>query len=512
MPSLNNFKVYKNIIKNNEIIEISKDKVNDAKNKKKEIDQLSKKYETIEKKKTNNKLSDFISKEDIEKILNFSPDLVSDIDASSDIKNFKSIMSNTVKYIPKDSNDILEKYYIAQYIMEKFNNKLSEEDFSSQIEYILFGNDKLNLNNFSVQNLVFGIRFILNSLYAYTNTDLKVEATSIATAIAGWTGFAVPLLRSLILGSMAFGESIIDVNDLNIKKTVPTYKNKGTWKVSISGINNWVHKEIKDIASSTIDNIYDLIENKTNESLDEVEKKLNEFIGQSMDGVTETIMSEVVSPIYTTLVDSLEFEIDLIKENISSRLYEIEKNLTSINPVVDNIKKEVLNYIKLKSSEFMKLDTSHIEEYFHNLRFEIQSIIVNKLSDINSKLKSNISSILSKNKINKKELANKYIDKYLKGLGQENVDNLKGLTSGLSFKYSEYLTAVTILRLIIDEEAILNRISILINAEMKKINSNFDIMNMYTNYFLETRAEINTLILKKYILTNETKNSITGGY
>lgn len=513
LPSLNNFKIYKNIVKNNETLEITKDQVNEAKNNKREIEELSKKYNTIENKKNKNKLSDFISSEDIDKILNFNPDSVADINASSNIKNFKKIMSNTVNFIPKDKNNIVDKYYLAQYIIEKFNNKLSEEEFSSQIEYILFGNDKLNSNNFSVQNLIFGIRFILNSLYAYTNTDLKVEATTMATAIAGWTGFGVPLLRSLILGGMAFGESIIDINDLNTKNSVNIYKNKGTWKISVSGINNWLHKEIKDIASATIDNIYDLIENKTNESLDEVEKELNEFIGQSMDGVTETIMSEVVSPIYTTLVDFLGFEIDVVKGNITNRLDEIEKSLTSVNPIIDKIKKEIFNYVKLKYSEFINLDGKEIiENYFKKLRFEIQDMIALKLSNINNKFKNNIKSILSKDKINKKEFTNKYIDEYLKGLGQENVDNLKGLTSGLSFKYKDYLTAVTILRLMTDERAILNRISVLIDAKMKQSNSLFDIMNMYTRYNLESKVDINTLILKKYIFKDTIKNTIIGGY
>lgn len=513
LPSLNNFKVYKNIVNNKLNIVVSNEEVKIAKNNKNEIENLSKKYKDVKGVNTKKSIYDFISKEEIHNMNSVINNKYINFDSKNNISNYKNIYNSTAKYIPEKNDGLINKIYLAQYIMEKFNNKFSEDEFSSQIEYILFGNDKLDNNISNTQNLIFGIRFILNSIYAYTSTDLRTEATTIATSISGWTGFGVPLLKSVILGSMAMGESILDVNDLNNRKSVGTYKNKLTWRAAISGMGNWLNKEVKDISSSIIDNIYDLVQDKAEEGIDEVSKNVNDFVAQSMDGITQNIMSEIITPIQTTVIESLGMKDIEIKSNINDVINNIEKNITSVNPIIDSIKEEALTLAKKKVNEIASIDMiNEFKSYFINIREDIEDIILLKLDNTNNKFKNNIKNIIKKDKILRKKQVEKYIDEYLSGLGQEKTNNIKGSMSGLSFKYEDYLVAVTVIRLIMDEYNILKRIALVINRDMKEKKSEFDIYKMNTRFYLDTSMDVNTFILKKRINIDNLNNNIIGGY
>lgn len=77
--------------------------------------------------------------------------------------------------IPDRLSNSKNNLLIALYIVEKFDNKLNNsEDSDKQIEYILFGNEKISSNNSYVNTSIFSLRFLLNS-----NIFLLLVLTSI---------------------------------------------------------------------------------------------------------------------------------------------------------------------------------------------------------------------------------------------------------------------------------------------------------------------------------------------
>ncbi|MFM1563641.1 DUF5702 domain-containing protein, partial [Helcococcus ovis] len=403
---------------------------------------------------------------------------------------------------------------ISQYIIEKFNNKLKyNEEFNNQVEYILLGNDLLNKNELNINNYIFGIRFILNSIYAYTNSDLINEANIIATAIAGFTGFGVPLIRSMILASMSFGESIIDLKTLNSDKALEAFKNKSNWIVSIKGLPKLLGKTVKDISSSAIDNIYEIISDYTDDKVDKLNKNLDEFINQTIDGVSQSIISEIISPLQVAIINSVNLEKDEINENINEAIRDIENSINSDESNIKELKIDILNYLKnnIKISE--KIKEISMDNYFADLTKKIEFKIINFTSKYSRELKDKINSILDKNKIDQKEKVNNYIDSYVKKLGYSGEIKTRGGTSGMSFKYKDYLILLGFIRLSSgDRENIIKRIGLLIDYEIKKIDSKFDIKNLIVNLSFETKIDINTWLLKKYIFLEEIKREINGGY
>lgn len=513
MPSLRNFKIYKFAL-NNFKSKIDSKKSYEAKKNRKFLEKFGENLDEVNKKSTNKSLTDFINSENKNKIIDYSSYENFNIKNKNNISNYKNILNNISEIFPSNISKSLENILISQYIIEKFNNKLKyNEEFNNQVEYILLGNDLLNKNESNINNYIFGIRFILNSIYAYTNSDLINEANIIATAIAGFTGFGVPLIRSMILASMSFGESIIDLKTLNSDKALEAFKNKSNWIVSIKGLPKLLGKTVKDISISAIDNIYEIISDYTDDKVDKLNKNLDEFINQTIDGVSQSIISEIISPLQVAIINSVNLEKDEINENINEAIRDIENSINSDESNIKELKIDILNYLKnnIKISE--KIKEISMDNYFADLTKKIEFKIINFTSKYSRELKDKINSILDKNKIDQKEKVNNYIDSYVKKLGYSGEIKTRGGTSGMSFKYKDYLILLGFIRLSSgDRENIIKRIGLLIDYEIKKIDSKFDITNLIVNLSFETKIDINTWLLKKYIFLEEIKREINGGY
>ncbi|MFM1581143.1 DUF5702 domain-containing protein [Helcococcus bovis] len=514
LPSLRNFKLYKFAINNSKSKENS-GKKSKAKSSKKELENFGKNLNQVGKSRTNNSLLDFINVENKNKIIDFSASNDFNIKNKNSISNYKNILNNISNLFPSNMSKSLENILISQYIVQKFSHKLqNKEEFNNQIEYILFGNDSLSKNESNVNNYIFGIRFILNSIYAYTNSDLINEANIAAVAISGFTGFGVPLVRSLILASMSFGESIIDLETLNSDNSLEAFKNKSNWSVSIKGLPKLLGNNIKDISNSAIDNIYETISDYTDDKIDKLNKNMDEFINQTIDGVSQSIISEILSPIQMAIFNSINLENEEFQSNINDIISNIENEINTDNSTIKKLKIEILNYVKDEMNSIVdKINEISIDKYFEKITKNIESKIINFTSKYSSELKNKINTTLDKNKIEQKEKVNNYIDAYINKLGYEGEIKTKGSTSGMSFKYKDYLILLGFIRLSSgDRENIIRRIGLLIDYEIKKINPEFDITNLIVNISFDTKIIVNTWLLKKYILIDDIKRDISGGY
>lgn len=517
LPSLNNFKIYKYLLGTRNKKEASKEAVKESKKNKKEIENFTKNISNIEKVENPNSIYSYIDKEDIEAIANYSSISVDDISSSNKISNFRKIIKQTDNLIPNNHNNIIDNVLIAQYIVDKFGNKLDKgEDFNSQIEYILFGNQKLNRNISSVQNLIFGMRFTLNSIYAFTNAELGTEATKIATTIAGWTGFGVPLVRSGVLASMSFGESLLDLHNLNKDNPVEAYKNKATWQVSVKGLPNLLAKEVKDISNDALDNMYESISDFSSDNIDKLNRHVNEFTTQSLDGFIQSILSKVVTPVQTYLSNKINEPKEELNKELLEIINDIEKSESEENIFVKELKNKSLNILKEKIVNNIDLiDEINFESHFKNVIKDIENLIYKETSSISSELKNKINSSLNKNKMKQKEMINSYLDKYLEELGHINHKSMKSKStfSGLNFKYKDYLLVITILRLSIsNRQDIIRRMALIMQDEIRKTNPLFDIINVYTRFEINSDIVVNTFILKKHIFIENIEQNIIGGY
>lgn len=509
LPSLNNYKLYKYINDKTNKQKIDKKASKEAKKSKSELENLSDTYTDVKDDKEMGYISDFINLEDFSDLKNNSTNIAT----ISSSKKYKDLINKSNNIINYNDTNLLENLYISMYLVDNFNNKLEGNDeFYSQMEYILFGNQKLKSNVSSVENSIFAIRLLLNSIYAYTNSDLNREATLVASAIAGWTGFGVPILRTVILGMMSISESAIDVNTINKNEYVEAYKNKSTWQVSIGGLSNLANKGLKEITSNTIDNIYDDIEKYSNQGVEYLNNKLNEFTKQTIDGVAQTIISEMINPIQSIIANNINSPIEDLKSQINESFNSIENNILLSSDTMKNIKLDVFNYIKGNIiSKLNDINEVNFESFFKDLVGKVEVMITKKTDSITNSFNSKIHNYISEKKMDSKIKINSIIDQYIADIGGREI-NSKGSNSGLSFNYKDYLTLVSFFRINTDKESVLNRMIFVMDYEMKKKNPDFNITKIISNIKIKTDTEIDVSILSKYIKLDKISEKISGGY
>lgn len=511
LPSLNNYKVYR-YIKDNEESSIDKSKRKEANTNKEKLFDYVNNIDTNKVKSPSN-IYDFIDDEDFNKILNKQTTTNLKINKIANFSNFRNILNDTSSNIPVERNNIIENLYIAMYLVDKFSDKLdSNKEFNNEIEYILFGNERLKNNNSSIDAYILSLRFLLNSIYAYTNVDLGREAGALATAIAGWSGVGVPLLKSVILSGMSFGESMLDVNTINNDKSLVLYKNKASWNISISSLPKLLKTQINNIANNSIDNIFEIVENYTLDSIDNLQAYIDTFINQTIDGVTQSVLSEIFNPIQTIVLGNIKIGKDKIKLELDELFSNININQEN-NNLIYKIKVELFEYMKNKIySEIDSITLKNYEQYFKNFATEIEKKIKAELNEYSSEFKSEIVNLISNSKIDAKIKVKESIQKYFSKLGYSEELEINGVNSGLTFKYKDYLTLITCFRLNSHKEDILKRALLLINMNMKKENEKFDVTNMFVNFSIDSSIKINTFLLRKYIFEDEINETMIGGY
>ena len=172
----------------------------------------------------------------------------------------------------------------------------NNEAYRAEQEYILLGDPKLKNNVEGVKTRIFGVRFLLNAIYAYTSDSaLKTEALTMAMTIAGATGFLVPIVQNILLLAAALTESVFDVNDLVDGKSVPLYKNPQAWRTRFEKIG----QAVAEGAASTL---YKKMNEYTDEAKNSFNDTLDKYVSEIVDTSTGSIIASIQAPIQEKLI------------------------------------------------------------------------------------------------------------------------------------------------------------------------------------------------------------------
>lgn len=161
--------------------------------------------------------------------------------------------------------------------------------FGGEKEYILYGQDNLVKNLDKASQRLFAIRFLCNLVYAFSSPQLNVETSSLALALAGWTGFGVPLVQSALLASLACGEAYLDLQDLLDGKALPILKDQGTWRLSVSGI--------KPLAQDLVSSLFDQINEEVLSDSQALASLLKDQADQMIQASKESLLASLKTPL-----------------------------------------------------------------------------------------------------------------------------------------------------------------------------------------------------------------------
>lgn len=150
---------------------------------------------------------------------------------------------------------VTEELYGIAYALDSFQHfggdweeerELEYHALACEIEYLLAGqaSDYDNLTKIAEELSL--IRFVPNVAYAFGNDEMKEAALLLAALILapiGLEGAAEPV-SYVFLACWAYAESLLDVRFLFQGETVPLIKDKDTWKLSLSGIQDLVSGDV----------------------------------------------------------------------------------------------------------------------------------------------------------------------------------------------------------------------------------------------------------------------------
>ncbi len=176
----------------------------------------------------------------------------------SALSSFKSSIQQASEYLESLTDfesfvkKNLENLYIAEYSMQLFSYytvdkedgsardaediigisgyKLSEhKPYKAEVEYILWGNTSSATNVRCTVALIFAMRMLFNSIFAFTNGKIVGAAKEAAAAIAGAAPYLIPVVQVIVQLAYAGIETANDMSKIKNGYAVTIVKSEESW-------------------------------------------------------------------------------------------------------------------------------------------------------------------------------------------------------------------------------------------------------------------------------------------
>lgn len=470
----------------------------------------------------------------------------------------------------------VEDVYLTEYVMNMFTYRTYNKDHDgkdidsgslktlsncsyitgsilngAEAEYVLWGLGSKKSNLDATYATIYGIRFLMNTVYAFMDKNIRIETTSAATAIAGWTGFGVPIVKAALTVGLALLESKLDMDALLKGKSVPVWKDSNTWTCSLSGFMNKAANELisiavdkaQDAASKAIDKIYNCASDKINEMSGEISESLQGMAMEAINSVVNNVTAVVESKImgifsygtdFTDVEEKDQLREDIekwrndlretlgvpdsppsIQENLSDYLLYIAYNevintANFINRVVDEIwnnykdatsetaqelvkklEKTVFDICKIKKNDegkIIEVFGKNVAKLINNSVSSVNSEIQGYMAEGSEKAKENVCNAISG--YGNKLVSSKYKTPSAGSTGTGS--SSKSWASSITMDYSEYLTMLLILTGVLEdgyEKHLLRTADLIqINTSIAKKNDKFALKNCKTHLQIKAVA------------------------
>ena len=434
----------------------------------------------------------------------------------------------------------------------------NNEAYRAEQEYILLGNPDLKADVEGVKTRIFGVRFLLNAIYAYTSdSELRNETLVMATSIAGWTGFGVPIVQNVLLLASALTESVLDVNDLVSGKTVALYKNRQVWRA------RYFRGIVQAAAKTAANTLYKKMNEYTDDAKEEFDEALEDYVDNMVDTSTDTIITSIQTPIQEKVLwctaqvgdarDGLEDRLKTaLKESLDKMQADIEAEVANgglvakakleafktINnsETIDKLVNAVMQTSGITSENVNQLTESindSIKLFFDGKRRELEDAIHSVIDNTNlkEKIKNSVGSALDAANSSAQEAINNKINEFNKefeGAGGDAIaigdgnnklelngfDKTKASTFEMSYK--DYLMVFLAIQYLVDEQSVICRMGNLIQTNASKEGSlyyageGFSMQKATVLLQVKAEAQIHPVFMNLETFNNNNKKFILG--
>ncbi len=461
-------------------------------------------------------------------------------ESGESIQSQMSGLRSFFSHLVGSTDSLLSDSYVEEFLTGNFSCYTSEDGsktlagatlkdgplFHGETEYVLFGKDYLPTNVHLAADLIFAIRVLFNSIYAFSNAKMRSEALTVATAIAAWTGAGVAVAQNLILGAWAMAESVSDVSTLLKGGSVPLYKNAATWTLSLNGIAGSLQAGASSLVSHTIDDVYAAIEKAADDKIESVRDAALSYFQETTEGAVESLTNMVLTPVeakITTFIGDRSKETvsrDEVRNMLLSSLedtgnpsagYAAAKAAfenVALESLVDTVMNQYNNLLSLDETVATAATDAirhGIEDAYSTLFSEVKKAVNRQVSGLESKLHQALSEGGAELKADVTEVIDDYagtLSEYL-GSGSGSGIKLSGNTalssySGTAMSYQDYLKVFVFTGLVGNnvKTGMLTRAAKVMQVNCQKAESSFSIAKAYREVELSASAGIVTHTVK----------------
>ncbi|MBP5459457.1 MAG: hypothetical protein J6Y62_04790, partial [Clostridia bacterium] len=459
---------------------------------------------------------------------------------SGDTQTQMSALKAFFRSLTGSTDSLMSDCYVEEYLTEMFSCYTSgEEDknlagavlskgplFRGEVEYILFGQDHLPANIHLAEELIFMVRVLFNSIYAFSNAQMRAEALTAAAAIASWTGAGVAVVQNLLLGAWAMAESVSDVSTLLKGGTVPLYKNAATWTTSLSGLAGKLQQGATSLVSHTVDDVYARIEKAADDKIEGVRDAAMSYLRETTEGAVESLTNMIITPVEsrvtTVISDQTEKQASLSREDIQNMLldavssadngsagYQAAKaafSATALGPLTDTIYgnyKDLTSLDETVSKTAATAIAHGLQDAYSTLFSEVEKAVDRKVSSAEQKIHQALEAGGKEVKADVIEAIDDYAGTLSGYLGSESGGSTPSNTalssySGTAMSYKDYLKVFVFAGIVKNsvKQGMLTRSAMIMQANCHTGEKSFHIVKTYRAVRLDASAKIVTHTVK----------------
>lgn len=220
-----------------------------------------------------------------------------------EMERIRKLLDLITNLLSDTGESLIKSLYMNEYIVSAFNNyttKNSKPEYDigwnrpldtayfkgGEAEYVVFGNAEESKNVSASKRTIFAMRLIFNLLHVYTDPEKMSFALSMATTLAGWTIFGVPIVQNLILIGWAALESWMDADALMSGKKVPLIKTRQSWVLGIDTLKDYLLNKVAIKAG-------DILKEEADKAIDTVLASLEETVTSFIDAQIDNVFSGI---------------------------------------------------------------------------------------------------------------------------------------------------------------------------------------------------------------------------
>ncbi|WP_066923472.1 DUF5702 domain-containing protein [Murdochiella massiliensis] len=328
--------------------------------------------------------------------------------------------------------------------------------FGGELEYILYGRPYWFENIQQAENHILVIRLLCNMLYAFTSSELNAETAQLALALAGWTGFAVPLVQSALLAVLAVGETAVDMDALTAGERVAVIKTQDTWHFSLSGVAQLAKKASHDV--------FDVLTDESLAALEAGGDTLEETVGKMKDSLIQKANDAVHQPVLRMMemglleADSIsdkeqQAKITQALQQLASRGGEGKMGIAVSNAFSRlSAQSAALGQVLTVAKEKKKQAGKATEEVLEQIRKGTETIVNQACQDLSSfadegivQLEKKLQGILDENTATGKEEAVTALATFEAEMGGGDAVGSMTAGAGLTMSYGDYMLLLMVI-------------------------------------------------------------------